>query len=152
MNGWVGPTIALSLVLIAFCTVGVLVVALFGLREVRQISISLAIELECIRRELAESLGSLKRLSDQGQDVIELTRAELTEIIHLTRRLRHDIERGVKRTKRRLADFEAVVEVVQEEVEETALDFGATLRTVRSGRGMIGQLSRLVRPRRRGAA
>lgn len=152
MYGWVGPTIALSLMLIALCAIGVAVVSAFSLREIRQISISLAIELESIRRELAESLGSLKRLSDQGQDVIELTKTELTEIIHVTRGLRHDIERGVKRTKRRLADFEAVVEVVQEEVEETALDFGATLRSARTGRGMIGQLSRLVRPRRRGAA
>ena len=152
MYGWVGPTIAISLVLIALCAIGVAVVSAFSLREIRQISMSLALELDGLRREIAESFGAIKRLSNQSQDVIEMTKAELSEIILVTRRLRQDIEHGVRRTKRRLADFEAVVEVVQEEVEETALDFGATLRTARTGRGMIGQLSRLVRPRRRGAA
>ncbi len=42
-----------------------------------------------------------------------------------SQRIRYDVERGFKRTRQRLADFEAVVDVVQEEVEDAALDLTA---------------------------
>lgn len=149
---WVGVTIAISLVVIAFCVLGVAVTALFSLREIRQISESITLELEGLRRELAESLGVVKRLGQQGQDVLDLAKGEISEIVRLTSGLREDVEQGARHAKRRLADFDAVLEVVQEEVEETAIDFGATLRSAREGSSMIGQLSRLVRPRRHGSA
>ena len=151
MAGWVGVTIALSLVVMAACLIGVAITALFSLREIRQISEALTLELEGLRRELAESLAVVNRLGQQGQDVIDLAKDELNQVIRLTSGLRKDVEQGTRRAKRRLADFDAVLEVVQEEVEETALDLGATLRSAREGSSMIGQLSRLVRPRRRSA-
>jgi len=152
MDGWIGPTIALSLVLIALCNLGVALVALMSLKEIRESSGAISKELAEARSELAPALDALKRMAEHGAGVADLAKDEVHEIINTTKRVRHDIEQGLKRTKRRLADFEAVVDVVQEEVEETALDFGATLRMARSGSGMIGQLSRLVRPKRRGLA
>ena len=149
MAAWVGITIALSLVIIAMCLVGVAVTALMSLKEIRSISEALTLELEGLRRELAESLGMLKRLGEQGQDVLDLAKDEINQVVRLSSGIRADIEQGTRRVKRRLADFDAVVEVVQEEVEDTAIEFGATLRTARESTNMIGQLSRLMRPRRR---
>jgi hypothetical protein len=149
MAAWVGITIALSLVIIAMCLVGVAVTALMSLKEIRQISQAITIELEGLRRELAESLGMMKRLGEQGQDVLDLAKDEIHQIVRLTSGIRDDIAQGRRRVKRRLADFDAVVEVVQDEVEETAIELGATLRSARDGGSMIGQLSRLVRPRSR---
>ena len=71
-------------------------------------------------------------------------------MIGTVRHVRYDVERGMKRTRERLADFEAVVDIVQEEVEEAALDLTAAIRTVRTGTGVIGRLRRLILPRRRG--
>ena len=149
MAAWVGITIAMSLVIIAMCLVGVAVTALMSLKEIRQISESLTVELEGLRRELAESLSLVKRLGEQGQDVIELARDEVQRFIKLSTGIRGDIESGSRRVKRRLADLDAVVEVVQEEVEDTVIDFGATLRDARDGGTVIAQLSRLIRPRRK---
>lgn len=149
MAAWVGITIALSLVIIAMCLVGVAATALMSLKEIRNISEALTLELEGLRRELAESLGMLKRLGEQGQDVLDLAKDEINQVVRLSSGIRGDIEHGTRRVKRRLADLDAVVEVVQEEVEETAIEFGATLRTARESTNMIGQLSRLMRPRRR---
>ena len=149
MAAWVGITIALSLVIIAMCLVGVAVTALMSLKEIRHISDALTLELEGLRRELAESLGMLKRLGEQGQDVLDLAKDEINQVVRLSSGIRGYIEQGTRRVKRRLADFDAVVEVVQEEVEETAIEFGATLRSARESTNMIGQLSRLMRPRRR---
>ncbi len=148
MAAWVGITIAFSLVIIAMCLVGVAVTALMSLKEIRNISDALTLELEGLRRELAESLGMLKRLGEQGQDVLDLAKDEINQVVRLSSGIRGDIEQGTRRVKRRLADFDAVVEVVQEEVEDTAIEFGASLRHARESTNVIGQLSRLVRPRR----
>ncbi len=70
-------------------------------------------------------------------------------MVDVAHRVRVDMEAGINRTRQRLADFEAMVDVVQEEVEETALDVTAALHTARSGIGIVGQLRRLIRPRSR---
>ena len=55
-------------------------------------------------------------------------------------------ELGVRQVKVKLRDLDALYEVVHEEVEDTALDVAATLRSVRAGAGMVGKSRRwLVR-------
>lgn len=152
MAGWIGPTMAISLALIAVCFLGIAAAIAITLKEAVERGQSLAKELAELRRDLGPTLQALNRLGTGGAEVVELAQEEVREIIYTTRRLRKDVEKSVTRARRRLADFEAVVEVVQEEVEETALDLGAALRTVRTGTGVIGRLRRLVLPRRRGAA
>lgn len=152
MAGWIGPTMAISLALIAACFLGIAAAVAIALKEAVERGQSLAKELAELRHDLGPTLKALNRLGTGGAEVVELAQEEVREIIYTTRRLRKDVEKSVTRARRRLADFEAVVEVVQEEVEETALDLGAALRTVRTGTGVIGRLRRLVLPRRRGAA
>ncbi|MES2306397.1 MAG: hypothetical protein V4558_12855 [Gemmatimonadota bacterium] len=152
MAEWIGPTVAISLALIAICFLGIAAAVAFTLKEAVERGQSLAKELGELRRDLGPTLQALNRLGTGGAEVVELAQEEVREIIYTTRRLRKDVEKSVTRARRRLADFEAVVEVVQEEVEETALDLGAALRTVRTGTGVIGRLRRMVLPRRRGAA
>lgn len=150
MATWVGPTIAISLLIIALCVLGVVVGMLIAAREVAQKSSSLADELAELRAELGPALRALNRLGEEGAEVATLAKEEVRAMVETTRRLRYDVERGAKQARRRLADFDALLEVVQEEVEETALDVTTALHTARTGRGMIGQLRRLVVPRRRG--
>ena len=150
MAGWIGPTMAISLALIAICFLGIAAAVAITLKEAVERGQSLAQELAELRHDLGPTLQALNRLGTGGAEVVELAQEEVREIIYTTRRLRKDVEKSVIRARRRLADFEAVVEVVQEEVEETALDLGAALRTVRTGTGVIGRLRRLVLPRRRG--
>ncbi|MEO5800472.1 MAG: hypothetical protein ABIZ70_13195 [Gemmatimonadales bacterium] len=152
MAEWIGPTVAISLALIALCFLGIAAAVALTLKEAVERGQSLAKELGELRRDLGPTLQALNRLGTGGAEVVELAQEEVREIIYTTRRLRKDVEKSVTRARRRLADFEAVVEVVQEEVEETALDLGAALRTVRTGSGVIGRLRRLVLPRRRGGA
>ena len=152
MPGWIGPAVAVSLIVIAltYAVLGIVVVvaAREGLEQTRE----LGRELAHLRADLAPTLDAVKRLGEQGAGVVELAQEEARQIVETTRRIRHDVERGVTRTKQHLADLEAVVEVAQDEIEAAVVDVGAALQTARTGAGMIGQLRRLVRPRRRGAA
>jgi uncharacterized protein YoxC len=152
MPGWVAPTVALSLVIIAVALALITAMALMTLKEAKEHGESVAKEVATLRADLAPTLAAVRQLGEKGFDVAEMAQAEAKEIIDTTRRIRYDVERGVKRAKARLADFEATIAVVQEEIDATVVSVGAALETARSGAGMIGQLRRLVRPRRRGAA
>ena len=150
MPGWIGPVIAISLLVIAAAVAIMTTMMFVTLKEIRDRAEGVAREVGRLRSDLAPTLDAVKRLGEQGLDVVSLARAEALEIIEATRHVRYDIERGVHKAKRRLADFDAVVEVVQEEIESTALDLTTALQTARSGAGMIAQLRRLVIPGRRG--
>ncbi|HEY3934642.1 MAG TPA: hypothetical protein VGL65_08480 [Gemmatimonadales bacterium] len=152
MAGWVGPVIALSVVVIAAAVSFVAVMIFAALREAQHRTATLAREVAQLRLELAPTLEAVKNFGESGAEVAQMAREEAREIIDTTRRVRYDIERGVKRAKRRLADLDAVVEVAQQEVDAVVVDVATALETARSGAGMISQLRRLIRPRRRGAA
>jgi hypothetical protein len=152
MPGWVGPTVALSLVVLAIAVTMITAMALIAVKEAKEHGESLAREVATLRADLAPTLAAIRRLGEKGFDVADMAQVEAKEIIETTRRIRYDVERGVKRAKGRLADFEATIAVVQEEIDATVVEVGAALETARNGVGMIAQLRRLVRPRRRGAA
>ena len=152
MPGWIGPAVAVSLVVIAATYVVIGVVVLMVAKEALEQIKVLGRELGHLRADLAPTLDAVKRLGEKGADVVELAEEEARQVVDTMRRIRYDVERGVKRTKQHLADFEAVVEIAQEEIDATVVDVSTALETARTGAGMIGQLRRLIRPRRRGAA
>jgi hypothetical protein len=142
MPGWIGPTVAISLVVIAlaFAAIGVAVTLLArtAIREVRE-----------LREEVAPAISAVRRITDAGADLSGDIKQEVQEYLATSRAVRRDLERGVYEVKSRLADLDALYEVVHEEVEDTALDVAARVRAVRNGAGMVSRIRRwLVRGRR----
>lgn len=142
MPAWVGPTVAISLVVIAlaFAAIGVAVTLLArtAIREVRE-----------LREEVAPAISAVRRITDAGADLSGDIKQEVQEYLATSRAVRRDLERGVYQVKSRLADLDALYEVVHEEVEDTALDVAARVRAVRNGAGMVSRIRRwLVRGRR----
>jgi uncharacterized protein YoxC len=147
--GWVGPTVAISLVAIALSYVVMAVaLALLARRTAQEVS-KLSGELAQLRGEVSPALSSLRRITDAGADLSGDVKKEVGEYLATSRSLRHDVSLGVRRLKTRLADLDALYEVLHAEVEDTALDVAAKLRTVRKGVGVVSRLRRfLVRSRR----
>ena len=142
MPGWIAPTVAISLLVIAlsFLAIGI-AVALMARTAMRQ--------LKSVKEEIEPALSSLRRITEAGADLSGDIKEELQEYLATSRALRHDLERGVRQVKGRLADLDALYEVVHEEVEDTALDVVAGVRSVRNGAGMISRIRRwLVRGRK----
>jgi hypothetical protein len=50
----------------------------------------------------------------------------------------------VRQVRHRLAELDALYEVVHDEVEDTALHVAATLRSVRGGAGALARIRRLL--------
>lgn len=149
MPGWVGPTVALSLVVIALAFAAMGLVSVLVARTARKEIAELSTEFAALRTELHEVLDAVKRVAAIGSELSGDLREEVQHYLATSRAIRHDLERGVRRVKHRLADLDALYEVVHDEVEDTALDVAAKVRAVRQGAGMVGRLRRwVVRSRR----
>jgi hypothetical protein len=98
--------------------------------------------------DIRQSLTAVRRLTEQGQDLVVVLRNEAGAFAQTGRRLRRKMVRGMDRMESKLADLETLYDVVHEEVEDTALDVAAALRSVRAGNGMLGRVRRLLVPRR----
>jgi len=146
---WVGPTAAISLVVIAVSMVGAAaVLAYAGLRIVAETR-KLSTMIQGYQEDVAQGLAGARRLLDQGQDVMVLLRQEIGAFTQTSRRIRRKLVRGVDSIEDKLADLETLYQLVHEEVEDTALDVAAALRTSREGNGMLGRVRRLIVPSRR---
>jgi uncharacterized protein YoxC len=144
--GWVAPTMAISLVVIALAFVVIAaVVALVG-REAAQALDKLGKEVGELREELHPTMQSVRSMADDAKGLVGRLEGEVSEIVRTSTKVRHEVERGVDRVRDRLEDLDALAEVMQEELEETALDVAARVRSVRSGLGIVGRLRRLIRP------
>ncbi len=138
MNGvpeWVGPTIAISLVVIAtsFLVMGAVALAIgLGIRS----------KVKAVRAQLAKYNDELKTLTGR-------LRSEIDGYASLSAEARGKLRGAIDTVDSRLKDLDALVEVLQVEAEETALDAAAFLRTVRRS-GRILSAARGLARRRRG--
>jgi hypothetical protein len=146
---WVGPVAAVSLAVIAFVLVGLVAGVLLTLVRLRQAVQRAGELLQGIQGELGETVGNVRRLTEQAQDVLAVVRQEAGSYAQAGRRVRRQVLRVAHRMQTRLEDLESLYDVVHEEVEDTALDVAAALRAARSGNGMLGRVRRLLVPGRR---
>jgi uncharacterized protein YoxC len=145
---WVGPTMAISLAVIAlsiFCAavaVGIAVLRLSG--QVKK----MGAVVEGLQGDVTEGVTSVRRLIEQAQDLMVVVRNEVGAFAQTSRRLRRKVIKGVDRVEGKLSDLETLYDLVHDEVEDTALDVAAALRSARRGSGMLGRVRRLLVPGR----
>jgi methyl-accepting chemotaxis protein len=146
--GWVGPTAALSLVVIALAFVTLAVILAVAGRGAARATTALSQEVGELRAEVQATLKSLRQAAEEGRGLAVQVRDEVHAVLATSRRIRRGVHRGFQRARRRLQDLDALAEVVQAELEETALDVAATLRGVRRGAGVVQRLRRWMGRRR----
>lgn len=116
---WVGVVSALSLAILALATIVLAVTSVMS-----------ALRMQAFVRALEQAVGPA--MSDVRQ-LIGTIKDEADALAGTSRDIRLRIVRAADAAEHRLSELDALVEVVQEEMEETALDVGATLRNVRRG-------------------
>jgi hypothetical protein len=149
MPDWVGPTVAISLVVIAVTVVGVAAVQAYTALRLVEEARKLSTMIRGHQEDVAQAIAGARRLTDQGQDLLVLVRQEIGAFTQTSRRIRRKLVRGVDNIEAKLVDLETLYDLVHEEVEDTALDVAAALRTSREGNGMLGRVRRLIVPSRR---
>jgi hypothetical protein len=147
--GWVGPTIAISLAVIALSIVVAAVAAAIAALRLSGQARKIADVVDGLQDDAGQAVKAARQLAEQAQEVMVLVRHEAGAYAQTGRRLRRKVVRGVDHIEGRLADLESLYNVVHDEVEDTALDVAAALRTVRRGNGMLGRVRRLLVAARR---
>jgi uncharacterized protein YoxC len=145
---WVGPTMAISLAVIALSFLGIaLAVATTALKLSGQVK-KIGTLVDGLQDDIARTLQAVRRLAEQGQDVMVVIRQETGAFAQTSRRLRRKLVRAADRIEIKVQELETLYDVVHDEVEGTALDVAAALRSVRRGNGMLGRVRRLLVPSR----
>jgi uncharacterized protein YoxC len=145
---WVGPTMAISLAVIALSFLGIaLAVAIAALKLAGQVK-KVGTLVAGLQDDVARTLKAVRRLTEQGQDVMVVVRQETGAFAQTARRLRRKLVRAADRVEVKLEELETLYDVVHDEVEDTALDVAGALRSVRRGNGMLGRARRLLVPSR----
>jgi hypothetical protein len=141
---WVGPTMALSLAVIALSILGTAVaLAVVAVRLSAQAE-KLGSTVSGLQDDVVQTLKAGRRLTEQAHDGVVVVRAEAGGFAQTSRRVRRKLVRGVDRIEEKLTDLETLYDVVHGEVEDAALDVASTLRSIRRGNGMLGRVRRLL--------
>jgi len=131
---WVAPTIAISLGLIAVSLVAMITVA-----------VAMALGIRGKGRALAAQVAAL---TADAKAVSTRLRTEIESYADLSTDARAKLRGAMDTVEHRLRDLDALAEVLQEEVEETAISVATVLRTVRSSGKVLGAARRAIRRRR----
>ena len=135
--GWVGPTMAITLVIIAGAFLVIAAASALAARQAAREMQQLSRVIESLRTDLAPALTAVQAVSGEGQRLAGMVGNEAEELVRASRQLREGL-------RERLANLEAIYEVLEEEIEDTAVDVAVTLRTFRSGAGWFGRIRRLL--------
>lgn len=116
---WVGVVSALSLAIIAFAALvaaGAIIAAALGVRAA----------VKALKNFAGPAISDVRQL-------ISSIKMEADALVGASRDVRQRIVRAADAAEERLTSLDALAEVMQQELEETALDAAATMRDVRRG-------------------
>lgn len=116
---WVGVVTAISLAIIALATLVTAVAVIAAALGIRA-------AVKALKVFAGPAIGDVRQL-------IASIKTETDALVGSSRDVRQRIVRAVDAAEERLTDLDALAEVMQSELEETALDAAATMRDVRRG-------------------
>jgi uncharacterized protein YoxC len=145
---WVGPTVAISLAVLALSFLGMAIAVAVAAFRVAAQAKKVGALVDGLQDDIASTLKRVRNLTEQAQDVMVLVRHETGAFAQTARRLRRKTVRAADRIEAKLQDLETLYDVVHDEVEDTALDVAAGLRSLRRGNGMLGRVRRMLVPSR----
>ena len=145
---WVGPTVAISLAVLALSFLGMAIAVAIAVSRVAAQAKKVGALVDGLQDDIASTLKRVRNLTEQAQDVMVLVRHETGAFAQTARRLRRKTIRAADRIEAKLQDLETLYDVVHDEFEETALDVAAGLRSLRRGNGMLGRVRRMLVPSR----
>jgi uncharacterized protein YoxC len=128
-QAWVGPTMAISLVVIAsaFAIIGIVTAAL-GLAIWKQLK-DLRGQMAGVQDDLRRTMKSIRKGAKDIRGVTALVHEQVAGFASTGEELRGKVLDAADHVQTRLQDIEALYDVVYEEVADTALDVAAGVRT-----------------------
>jgi uncharacterized protein YoxC len=148
---WPAVVTAVSTAVIAVVMLGVLVVILALVGHMKRVTKAAAKFVDTLERSAQPAIESVRSTIEQANRVVQSVGKEVEGFVDTSHDLRDRVHRAADAAEERLVDLEALLDVIQDELEETVLDVGAALRTTRRGSSILRSMKRafLGRGRRR---
>lgn len=148
MTGWPLIIIAVSTSVIALAVLVMLVGILGALRQLGQLSERMTRVVESLDRDARPTLESVRRTAEDAGEVVHTIRDEVRSLGSTSKDLRTRVERTAAAIEERFIEFDTLLDLLQDELEETVLDVSALLRTTRRGTGLMRGIRRVLGRRR----
>lgn len=132
---WVGVVTALSLAIIAIAAGTVAVASVFAALAARRLLHTLDVLAGPAVSDLRLLVGTIK--------------SEADALVGTSRDIRRRIVRAADAAEKRLEDLDALADLVQDEVEETALEAAVALKRVRQGFSLLDWGRRILGRRKK---
>jgi len=132
---WVGVVSAISLAIIA-------VAALVAAVGISAAALGVRAAVKALKGFAGPAIADVRQL-------IGSIKTEADALVGTSREVRQRIVRAVDAAEERLTSLDALAEVMQEELEETAIDAAATMRNVRRGLSVWRWSRKLLKGKKR---
>ena len=132
---WVGVVSAISLVIIALA-------ALVSAAAIAAAALGIRTAVRALKGFAGPAIADVRQL-------IASIKTEADALVGTSRDVRQRIVRAADAAEDRLTDLDSLAEVMQQELEETALDAAATMRNVRRGLSVWRWSRKLLKGKKR---
>lgn len=146
---WATAVTAISTAVIAVVVTISAVVVVRALIELNRLGRAVRTQLERLEYEARPALDSARTIARDAERLVASVRSEVDGFTGVSQDVRQRLTRAAEAVEERLRDIESVVDMVQYEVEETALDVAAALRTTRRSASVLRAMKRAIMGRGR---
>lgn len=139
---WADVVTALSTAIIALVALGFGVTWVAWMREMRGLQGTVDRMVTLLDQDARPAMQSVRTMAEDASKVVASVRSEVDAVLDTSHDVRDRLNGLVGRVEERLTDLDALVDVLHYEVEETALDVAAALRTTRRGASVLRTMKR----------
>jgi uncharacterized protein YoxC len=141
--GWAPVVTAIATAVIALIAVWLVVASLPLLRQGSRTAAALERLLHVIEKDSQPLIENAKSVVAEANQVAVKLRSEIDGVVETSQDIRTRVRNAAEAAEDRLLDLEALFDVLQEEMEETALAVAAALRTTRRGTTILRSMKRV---------
>jgi hypothetical protein len=141
---WTDVVTALSTALIALLLALPALASFILLRELRRAVKSLEGFASTLQKDIVPAVQQARTMVEEATQVAGSVKGEVQAIVATSTELRGKVKQAANAVEVRLTDLETLLDMVYDEVEDTALDVAAALRTTRRGAGIFSAMKRAI--------
>lgn len=132
-TGFLATAEAVSTILLTLAVLGVLVVLFLLLLQARRVTRSLRSLLKHMETEAGPVMDRARSVAENVEFITMSVRTDIQKVTGSVEKLNERLTQASDHMEQRIQDFNALVEVLQEEAENVALDTAAAVRGMRAG-------------------
>jgi uncharacterized protein YoxC len=130
---WVGIVTAIAIGIVALLLIALLAALLPALRELRQLTSKVSALVDRLSGDVGPIVRHATNVAESADQIATTIRTEVQDVSRTVRRANERLDSAITASERRLRELGALLQLVQDEVEQTVVSTTAALRGVRAG-------------------